>query len=116
MDEYRGIEGKLRDLGKSFIDEYLYDIAKYNNLKAQSESVKTAQLANQENGKKAKLSIALSVISIISLILGAVFLKSSSSAKYLRQISETLGYFSLKISKYLSTSGIFRRWHCVISW
>ena len=23
MDEYRGIEGKLRDLGKSFIDEYL---------------------------------------------------------------------------------------------
>ena len=28
MDEYRGIEGKLRDLGKSFIDEYLYDIEK----------------------------------------------------------------------------------------
>ena len=26
--EYRKIEGELRDLGKSFIDEYLYDIDK----------------------------------------------------------------------------------------
>ena len=26
--EYRKLEGKLREIGKSFIDEYLYDIEK----------------------------------------------------------------------------------------
>lgn len=75
--EYFGSDKNIPTAEKT--KEISDDIAKYNNLKAQSESVQTAQLANQENGKKAKLSIALSVISIISLILGGVFLKSSSS-------------------------------------
>lgn len=54
------------------------DISKYNNLKNQSEAIQSIQLSNQENGKKTKLSIALAIISIVSLILGIVFLKSSS--------------------------------------
>ena len=64
--EYFGSDKNIPTAEKT--KEISDDIAKYNNLKTQSEHVQTAQLANQENGKKAKLSIALSVISIISLI------------------------------------------------
>ena len=54
------------------------DIVKYNLIKNQSEAIQFARRVNQENDKKAKSSIGLAIVSILSLILGAVLLKSSS--------------------------------------
>ncbi len=74
--EYFGSDKNIPTAEKT--KEISDDISKYNNLKNQSETIQAVQLSNQENGKKTKLSIALAIISIVSLILGIVFLKSSS--------------------------------------
>jgi len=74
--EYFGSDKNIPTAEKT--KEISDDISKYNNLKNQSETIQSIQLSNQENSKKTKLSIALAIISMVSLILGIVFLKSSS--------------------------------------
>ena len=55
------------------------NITRYNTLKNQLENIQTIQINNQENSKKKKLLITLAIVSIVSLLLGAILLDTSMS-------------------------------------
>ena len=75
--EYFGSDKNIPTVEKT--KEISGDIAKYNNLKNQFKTVQAVQLASQENSKKTKLSIALAIVSILSLIFGVALLKLAST-------------------------------------
>ena len=52
------------------------DIVKYNNLKNQTESIAQKKQSANENSKKSKILCTVAILSILSLIAGAVLLKT----------------------------------------